>query len=62
LVIVAPADMNRKILSASFKKALELNVDAIELDVHALKTGELVVIHDSTVDRTTNGKGYVSGL
>jgi glycerophosphoryl diester phosphodiesterase len=44
---------------ASFKKALELKVDAIELDVHALKTGELVVIHDSTVDRTTNGKGYV---
>jgi glycerophosphoryl diester phosphodiesterase len=45
---------------SSFKKALELNVDAIELDVHALKTGELVVIHDNTVDRTTNGKGYVA--
>ena len=43
----------------SFKKALELTVDAIELDVYVCKTGELVVIHDDKVDRTTNGKGYV---
>jgi len=43
----------------SFKKALELNVDAIELDVYVCKSGELVVIHDDKVDRTTNGKGYV---
>lgn len=43
----------------SFKKALDLGVDAIELDVYVCKTGELVVIHDDTVDRTTNGKGYV---
>jgi len=43
----------------SFKKALELNVDMIELDVYLCKTGELVVIHDDKVDRTTNGSGYV---
>jgi glycerophosphoryl diester phosphodiesterase len=43
----------------SFKKALELNIDAVELDVYKCKTGELVVIHDDKVDRTTNGKGYV---
>lgn len=43
----------------SFQKALELKVDVIELDVHICKSGELVVIHDSKVDRTTNGKGYV---
>jgi glycerophosphoryl diester phosphodiesterase len=43
----------------SFKKALECNVDAVELDVYVCKTGELVVIHDDKVDRTTNGKGYV---
>ncbi len=43
----------------SFKKALELNVDMIELDVHVCKTGEVVVIHDDKVDRTTNGKGFV---
>ena len=43
----------------SFKKALELDVDMIELDVYVLKTGETVVMHDNKVDRTTNGKGYV---
>ncbi len=43
----------------SFAKALELGVDGIELDVHLCRSGELVVIHDGRVDRTTNGKGYV---
>lgn len=43
----------------SFKKALELNVDAVELDVYVCKTGELVVIHDDKIDRTTDGEGYV---
>ena len=43
----------------SFKKALDLNVDMTELDVYVCKTGELVVIHDDKVDRTTNGIGYV---
>ena len=45
---------------ASFAKALELNVDAIELDVHLSKDGEVVVIHDETIDRTTNKTGLVS--
>lgn len=44
---------------ASFEKALEMGVDGIELDVHVCATGELVVIHDFTVDRTTNGSGEV---
>ncbi|MBI4651367.1 glycerophosphodiester phosphodiesterase [Candidatus Desantisbacteria bacterium] len=44
---------------SSFKKAIELNVDFVELDVFICKTGEVVVIHDNTLDRTTNGKGYV---
>ncbi len=44
----------------SVAKALEYKVDGIEIDVHRCKTGELVVIHDETVDRTTNGKGKVS--
>jgi len=43
----------------SFKKALEFDIDAVELDVYVCKSGELVVIHDDKVDRTTNGKGYV---
>lgn len=46
----------------SFQKALDLNVDGIELDVHVCKTGELIVIHDFTVDRTTNGSGTVAEL
>lgn len=43
----------------SFAKALELGVHGIELDVHVCATGELVVIHDFTVDRVTNGTGEV---
>jgi glycerophosphoryl diester phosphodiesterase len=35
-------------------------VDAIELDVHLSKDGEVVVIHDETIDRTTNKTGFVS--
>jgi glycerophosphoryl diester phosphodiesterase len=45
---------------ASFKRALEFPfISMIELDVFAIPSGELVVIHDNKVDRTTNGKGYV---
>lgn len=36
--------------------------DMIELDVHATKDGQLVAIHDDTVDRTTNGSGRVNAL
>lgn len=45
---------------ASFEKALSLGVDAIEFDVHLCRSGELVVIHDFTADRTTNGQGEIS--
>lgn len=44
---------------ASFRKALKLDVDMIELDVYVCKSGEIVVIHDDKVDRTTDGNGYV---
>lgn len=47
---------------ASFQKALDLGADGIEFDVHVCATGELVVIHDFTVDRTTNGSGEVSKM
>ncbi|MBN2400950.1 MAG: glycerophosphodiester phosphodiesterase [Spirochaetes bacterium] len=46
----------------SFRKALDQNADMIEMDIFKCKTGELVVIHDSTVDRTTNGKGKIQDL
>lgn len=44
---------------ASFRKALELKVDGVEMDVYVCRTGEVVVIHDKTLERTTNGKGLV---
>ncbi|MBZ9731481.1 glycerophosphodiester phosphodiesterase [Salegentibacter sp. JZCK2] len=44
----------------SIQKALEFGVDAIEIDVHRCKTGELVVIHDFTLDRTTDGSGEIA--
>lgn len=44
----------------SFQKALDLNADGIELDVHLSSDGHLIVIHDETIDRTTNGKGFVN--
>jgi glycerophosphoryl diester phosphodiesterase len=46
----------------SFQKALDMQVDGIELDVHLSADGELMVIHDETIDRTTNGKGCVNKL
>jgi glycerophosphoryl diester phosphodiesterase len=44
---------------ASFKKALELGVDMIELDVHLSRDLIPMVIHDETVNRTTTAKGLV---
>ena len=46
----------------SFKKALELKVDGIELDVHLSSDAEIMVIHDETINRTTNGKGFVKNF
>nr|HDN00678.1 glycerophosphodiester phosphodiesterase [Deltaproteobacteria bacterium] len=46
----------------SIDRAIDLGVDAVEIDVHLSKDKELVVIHDATVDRTTNGTGPVSGF
>lgn len=43
----------------SFAKAIELNVDAIELDVHLSSDGEVMVIHDKTINRTTEASGFV---
>jgi len=39
---------------ASIKKAMELGVDMIEIDVFNVKSGETVVFHDETLDRLTN--------
>src|ERR1700730_9477951 len=45
---------------ASMKKALDFGVHGFEFDIQMSKDGEPVVIHDDTLERTTNGKGLVS--
>lgn len=47
---------------AAFQLALRQGCDGIELDIHLSKDGQLVVIHDDTIDRTTNGKGTVGEM
>ena len=46
----------------AFKLSLEAGCDGIEFDVHRCSTGELVVIHDDQVNRTTNGVGFVKEI
>ena len=47
---------------ACFKKGIESGADMLELDIHLTKDGHIVVCHDQTVDRTTNGKGKIREL
>jgi glycerophosphoryl diester phosphodiesterase len=46
---------------AAFRQAIAQGVDAIEIDLRGTKDGEVVVMHDDTVDRTTDGRGAVTG-
>lgn len=46
----------------AFQKALDLHSDGIELDVHLSSDGHIIVIHDETIDRTTNGTGLVNNF
>ncbi len=43
----------------AFKKAIEQGADGIETDVHLTKDNVLVLIHDETIDRTSNGQGWI---
>ncbi|KAA3642310.1 MAG: glycerophosphodiester phosphodiesterase [Chloroflexi bacterium] len=45
---------------SAFKLAIEKQADAIELDAKLCASGEVVVVHDATLDRTTNGTGKVN--
>lgn len=45
-----------------FRNTQQLDVDAVELDIHLSDAGELVVIHDALLDRTTDGTGPVRAL
>ncbi len=47
---------------SAFKEAVRLGAHMIEFDVRLTKDGHLIIMHDKTVDRTTNGKGLVSEL
>jgi len=42
---------------AAFRLAIELGADGLEFDVQRTSDGELVVMHDAILDRTTNGTG-----
>ena len=44
----------------AFKRSLQVGADMLELDVGVTKDGQVVVMHDTTVDRTTNGHGTVA--
>ena len=46
----------------AIETAIKLKADMVEVDIRKSKDGELVVIHDENVDRTTNSKGWVSKL
>lgn len=44
---------------AAFELALDVGCDGLELDVHLTKDGEVIVVHDHTLERTSNGTGIV---
>jgi glycerophosphoryl diester phosphodiesterase len=47
---------------ASIEKAMELRVDGVEIDVFRCATGELVVFHDKTLEKLTDGVGYIEQM
>ncbi|MFA6560006.1 MAG: glycerophosphodiester phosphodiesterase family protein [Candidatus Obscuribacterales bacterium] len=47
---------------AAFKNCLELSVDVIDLDIQRCASGELIVLHDQDLGRTTNGAGMVADV
>lgn len=57
----APAEYPENTL-AGFRRAMEVGVEGIELDVHLSRDGVPVVLHDETVARTTNGSGAVADM
>lgn len=46
----------------AFQRAVEVGTHGIELDVQLSKDGEVVICHDETIDRTSNGRGYIKDM
>lgn len=47
---------------SAFEKAMEAKADGVELDVHLSRDGQVIVMHDEKVDRTTDGTGWIKDL
>ncbi|MFA6693392.1 MAG: glycerophosphodiester phosphodiesterase family protein, partial [Bacillota bacterium] len=47
---------------AAIQSAIDVGADMVEIDVYATKDGEIVLLHDGTLDRTTNGRGSVQNF
>lgn len=47
---------------AAFENSIEIGVDVIEIDLRGTADGEVVILHDETVDRTTDGSGAVTEM
>jgi glycerophosphoryl diester phosphodiesterase len=47
---------------AAFKEAASLQIHGVEFDVHMTKDEELVVVHDESINRTSNGQGFVKDM
>jgi len=65
LVIIAHRGNHVKVPEntlASYKEAIKAGADYVEVDLRTTKDGHLVVMHDGSVDRTTNGKGKVADM
>ncbi|MFV9832761.1 glycerophosphodiester phosphodiesterase [Bacillus stercoris] len=56
------SDLEPEHTLSSYKKAIKDKADYIEIDLEETKDGQLVAIHDDSVDRTTNGTGYIRDL
>jgi glycerophosphoryl diester phosphodiesterase len=47
---------------AAFRQAIKLGAEVLEIDLRGTKDGEVVILHDETLERTTNGKGKVTDM
>ena len=46
----------------AYKNCIDMGVDMIEIDIHKTKDNQFIIMHDATVDRTTNGKGKIADM